>query len=157
MFAISWSKTRWLTYKDGCKCLRSCKVNYHFRELTCQFTCSPPSLPPSYPEASQTQMFYTSYEMFEGRRHRKSAWAWFLLQGALEGPSPLFSVCYMHALISHSMDSSGLVTPMYNHPSKSCRIYFTVCWSMLALLYVASKTINKVESGAKNSFLCPHS
>lgn len=53
--------------------------------LTCQFTCPlpPPSLPsflpPATPEASQTQMFYTAYEMFEGHRKRKSAWAWFPL------------------------------------------------------------------------------
>lgn len=37
----------------------------------------PPSLPTASPEASQTQMFYTAYEMFEGHRKRKSARAWF--------------------------------------------------------------------------------
>lgn len=38
-----------------------------------------PPFPPIIPEASQTRIFYTAYEMFEG--HRKRKWAWFPVSG----------------------------------------------------------------------------
>lgn len=84
------------------------EVNCCYPEnLTCQFTCLPlpPFLPssPTTPEASQTQMFYTAYEMFEGHRKRKSAWAWFPLCRAPRRDPPL-TLCVMHALIFSSMD-----------------------------------------------------
>lgn len=71
--------------------------------LTCQFTCS---LPPTISEASQTQMFYTAYEMFEG--HRKRKWAWFPLCWA-PWMKPTLHLCAVHALIFLSMDAYILV------------------------------------------------
>lgn len=78
----------------------------------------PPSLPPSSPEPSQTQMFYTAYEMFEGHRKRKSAWAWFPLCRVLQGPSSSSSAC-TH-LPQHGY-TGGLVVSMYNQPSNTRR------------------------------------
>lgn len=108
----------------------------------------PPFIPPSYPEASQTQMFYTSYEMFEGRRHSKSAWAWFLLQGSLLSLSPLHACSN---LPQHGC-ASDLVTSMYNHPSNSCRRCINNSLEHTCSLMWCSKSIKKVEFRAKNVF-----
>lgn len=81
--------------------------------LTCQFTCS---LPPTISEASQTQMFYTAYEMFEG--HRKRKWAWFPLCWAPldEASSPSLCHACTHLPQHGHMHTGGLVAPMYNPP-----------------------------------------
>lgn len=53
------------------------------------------SPPPMIPEASQTRMFYTAYEMFEG--HRKRKWAWFPVSSwTLQQLLPL-PLCLTHA------------------------------------------------------------
>lgn len=101
---------------------------------------SPPHPPPLFPlpppslEASQTQMFYTAYEMFEGHRKRKSSRAWFSLSS--EEHLPLASLCIcMHS--SSRWRAFGLVGPMYNQlrslfVSKTCsRLYMSITGSLL--------------------------
>lgn len=67
---------------------------------------------PSFTEASQSQMFFTAYEMFEGHRKRKSTW----FSPSRPGGTRFFYACNLLALHAFAISSSALVQPTnYKH------------------------------------------
>lgn len=69
---------------------------------------------PLFTEASQSQMFFTAYEMFEGHRTRKSMW----FSPSRPGGTSFFFffyACNLHGLHVFTISSSALVQPNYKH------------------------------------------
>lgn len=120
------------------------------------------SLPPTPPEASQTQMFYTAYEMFEGHRKRKldigarfPLCCWVSLErrpGLSLSLSPCPSVSCIHfTFLSMDTQVLVLVASMYNQASSSDK-------QKLSALSFTHRGLSASlgESKSKDEFLFQH-